>query len=208
MFTPVTTYRARSVLPAPSSNLIQEAIKKCFGHTLTSLSRVRQYIRRLHNQGLTSIQKRRLHSPSDHSSSKEEQWFAIWSVLFPDKPLPASPYVTDHKDTSGELKAAVQTEVQKFFAADLYRNCRPLEGISGAVEASASSEELCNRLFSAIDKWYGSQMQWSTLFHTSSSFSGFTSSSSPSKYSPASTPEPQSNNPSFSMIDPLYSIQD
>lgn len=184
--------------------------RKGFGHTLTSSSRVKQHIRRLHNQGITPIQRRKLHSPSDRSSLKKELWFAIWSILLPDKPLPAPPYMDDHKESVSELKAAIQTEVRKFFAEDFQGSCRSPRGVSGAVEASASSKELCNRLFSAIDKWHSSQLQWPTPTSTSSSFSESTTPISPSKHSPVSTPDlqHQDDNPSSSMIDHLYGIQD
>lgn len=36
-----------------------------------------------------------LHKKSDPSLSTKDQWFAIWDIVFPDKPKPSSPYVND-----------------------------------------------------------------------------------------------------------------
>ncbi|KAK7713695.1 hypothetical protein SLS63_012010 [Diaporthe eres] len=36
-----------------------------------------------------------LHKKSNPSLSTEEQWFAIWDIVFPDKPRPSSPYIND-----------------------------------------------------------------------------------------------------------------
>lgn len=37
-----------------------------------------------------------LHKKSKSSLSKENQWFAIWDIVFPDKPRPSSPYINDN----------------------------------------------------------------------------------------------------------------
>lgn len=36
-----------------------------------------------------------LHKKSKPSLSTEDQWFAIWDIVFPDKPKPSSPYIDD-----------------------------------------------------------------------------------------------------------------
>lgn len=36
-----------------------------------------------------------LHKKSNPSQSTEDQWFAIWDIVFPDQPRPSSPYVND-----------------------------------------------------------------------------------------------------------------
>lgn len=36
-----------------------------------------------------------LHRKSKSNLSKEDQWFAIWDIVFPDKPRPSSPYIND-----------------------------------------------------------------------------------------------------------------
>lgn len=36
-----------------------------------------------------------LHKKSNPSLSTEDQWFAIWDIVFPDEPRPSSPYIND-----------------------------------------------------------------------------------------------------------------
>lgn len=36
-----------------------------------------------------------LHKKSDSNLSTKDQWFAIWDIVFPDKPRPSSPYIND-----------------------------------------------------------------------------------------------------------------
>lgn len=36
-----------------------------------------------------------LHKKSNPSLSTKDQWFAIWDIVFPDKPKPSSPYIND-----------------------------------------------------------------------------------------------------------------
>ncbi|KAI1086551.1 hypothetical protein F5B19DRAFT_498246 [Rostrohypoxylon terebratum] len=52
-------------------------------------------------EGVTSEQKKLLKCRSDTRLSKREQWYAIYRILFPDKPQPTSPYAGS--GLSGEL---------------------------------------------------------------------------------------------------------
>lgn len=51
--------------------------------------------------GLTELQYLQLKGYSNRTTTKSEQWFAIWDIVFPDLPRPASPYV--NHDLPGEL---------------------------------------------------------------------------------------------------------
>ncbi|KAI8963434.1 hypothetical protein F5Y11DRAFT_145711 [Daldinia sp. FL1419] len=62
-------------------------------------------------EGVTSIQQKQLERRSDKQLSKPEQWYAIYTILFPDQPHPTSPYVEG--DLSSELLS-----FQKFMATD------------------------------------------------------------------------------------------
>lgn len=45
--------------------------------------------------GIDNIMATALHKKSKSSLSTEDQWFAIWDIVFPDKPRPSSPYIND-----------------------------------------------------------------------------------------------------------------
>ncbi|KAI0122041.1 hypothetical protein F4814DRAFT_407421 [Daldinia grandis] len=62
-------------------------------------------------EGVTTAQQKQLERRSDKQLSKPEQWYAIYTILFPDQPHPDSPYL--ESDLSAEILL-----LQKFIATD------------------------------------------------------------------------------------------
>ncbi|KAI0850327.1 hypothetical protein F5Y00DRAFT_268461 [Daldinia vernicosa] len=62
-------------------------------------------------EGITTTQQKQLERRSDKQLSKPEQWYAIYTILFPGQPHPDSPYL--ESDLSSELLL-----LQKFIATD------------------------------------------------------------------------------------------
>ncbi|KAI1643011.1 uncharacterized protein F4817DRAFT_320204 [Daldinia loculata] len=62
-------------------------------------------------EGITPTQQKQLERRSDKQLSKPEQWYAIYTILFPGQPHPDSPYL--ESDLSSELLL-----LQKFIATD------------------------------------------------------------------------------------------
>ncbi|KAK6953102.1 hypothetical protein Daesc_005402 [Daldinia eschscholtzii] len=62
-------------------------------------------------EGVTAVQQKQLERRSDKQLSKSEQWYAIFTILFPGQPHPDSPYL--ESDLSSELLS-----LQTFMATD------------------------------------------------------------------------------------------
>ncbi|KAI1114764.1 hypothetical protein F5Y14DRAFT_412738 [Nemania sp. NC0429] len=62
-------------------------------------------------EGVTSTQEKQLERRVDRKLSKSDQWYSIFSILFPDSPRPSSAYLEN--DISAEM-----LRLQKFFATD------------------------------------------------------------------------------------------
>lgn len=65
-------------------------------HLRDPLGQACQYNPSARPVGIDNNMAAALHKKSNPSLSTEDQWFAVWDIVFPDEPRPSSPYINDN----------------------------------------------------------------------------------------------------------------
>ncbi|KAI7773313.1 hypothetical protein LA080_011336 [Diaporthe eres] len=65
-------------------------------HLQDPLGQACQYNPSARPVGIDNNMAAALHKKSNPSLSTEDQWFAVWDIVFPDEPRPSSPYINDN----------------------------------------------------------------------------------------------------------------
>lgn len=130
--------------------------------------------------GITTAQKKLLERRADKRLSKSEQWYAIFSILFPDQPHPKSPYV--ESNLSAELLSfqAFMSKDGLQIVEETARSHIPQELLPRREEVVAFSQTLFQQAIPIILERYES-----TRPNNNSPDSGYASVSSTSTSLPA-----------------------
>ncbi|KAK3385824.1 hypothetical protein B0H63DRAFT_187870 [Podospora didyma] len=72
------------------------------------------------HHGVTRRQQAKLHKKSSSSLTDSEQWFAMWAILFPNRPQPRSPYIDQYlSDDLRHFREYAQDRGSQFLSEDL-----------------------------------------------------------------------------------------